>query len=287
MKKIGISIPWDYLAENIVTEDGAAINKVYGHSNQFLKILKDLKVTHIELRHRKKNISEMDMANVFKRLLDFNLSVTIHGDILQTERNQSITDIFPWFEIYKKINRSENPVMVTLHPVTGTDQDSLPEYNNQTVALIRDINEIIAKEELPLKLALENQRNKADSIAGTSFKDIENMWKKINGEHVGICWDMGHCVANNRIDSIRYPLYPHSEFTAAAVHTHIHDIGPDGKTHWFFKENIVPLSDFIQSLKAENFKGVYNLELSFSRFKNENKQREQLEKSILKLRDLI
>lgn len=287
MKKIGISIPWDYLADNIVTEDGSAINITYGHSNQFLSFLKDLEVTHIELRQRRKDISETDMRRVFKRLFDFDLSITIHGDILQEEANQSLSSTLPWLDTYKKICRTNSPVMVTLHPLTGSDKDSLPDYNKKTVHLIRNLNKAITNEELPLRLALENQRNKKNRKRGLSFIEIENMWKEINSEITGICWDMGHCVANHRINNKDYPLFPHSAFTSAVTHTHIHDIGPDGSTHWFFKENIVPLDEYIQKLKSADYRGVYNLELSFSRFRSEINQREQLERNILRLKDLI
>lgn len=287
MKQIGISIPWDYIADNIVSEDGTVLNNIYGQSDKFLRFLKDLDVTHIELRHRKKDISEADMARVFKKLIDFGFLITVHGDSLQARENQSLINDLPWFEIYRKINNTNIPVMVTLHPVTGSDENALLQYNRKTVKIIQDLSKIISNEGLPLRLALENQRSKRNSITGTSFKDIDSMWKEINRDNVGICWDMGHCVANNIIDGTKFPLHPHADFVAAAIHTHIHDIGPSGSTHWFFKENIVPLEDYVQSLKKANYKGVYNLELSFSRFRNDNDQQEQLEKSLLKLRDLI
>lgn len=287
MKKIGVSIPWDYIADNIATKDGSALHDIFGQSDRFLIFLKDLEVTHIELRHRKKDISETDMSRVFKKLFDFGFSITVHGDSLQKRDKQSITMDLPWFEIYRKISKTDIPIMVTLHPVTGSDENALLQYNRNTVQIIQDLSRIISNEELPLKLALENQRSKRNSITGTSFKDIDSMWKEINRENVGICWDMGHCVANNIIDEAIYPLHPHTDFIAAATHTHIHDIGHSGSTHWFFKENIVPLSDYVQSLKSADYKGIYNLEFSFSRFRDDTNQREYLEKSILKLRDLI
>lgn len=287
MKQIGISIPWDYIADNIVSEDGTVLNNIYGQSDKFLRFLKDLEVTHIELRHRKKDISEADMTRVFKKLIDFGFSITVHGDSLQNSENQSLINNLPWFEIYRKISNTKIPVMVTLHPVTGSDESSILHYNRKTVQIIQDLSGIISNEELPLRLALENQRSKRNSITGTSFKDIDSMWKEINRDNVGICWDMGHCMANNILDEARYPLQPHSDFIAAATHTHIHDIGPSGRTHWLFKENIVPLEDYVQSLKKADYKGVYNLELSFYRFKDDKDQKMQMEKSILKLRDLL
>ena len=146
---------------------------------------------------------------------------------------------------------------------------------------------MIVDNNIPVKLALENQRSKNISDPGKSFLEIEGMWKEIDRSNVGICWDMGHCFANYLLDNTLYPIYPHSEFTAAAIHTHIHDLGPDGRTHWIFKENRVPLADFVKRLKAAGYEGVYNLELSFDRFAGEKNQQKLIEETIIKLREMI
>lgn len=287
MKKIGLSLPWDYLSDNIITDDAAALKMIYGQPDNLLHFLKNLDTTHIELRHRQKNISHEEMVNVFRRLTDFNFRITVHGDLLPESKEDSPEFLFPWLDAYQKISTSNEPIMVTLHPVTGDDEQSIDEYNSRTVSTINFLDLAVKKNNLPIRLALENQRSKSKSITGTSFKDIEELWTKINSKDVGICWDMGHCVANNRIDQKEYPLYPGNTFISSTIHTHIHDIGQDGKTHCLFKENIVPLTDYIQSLKNLNYRGVYNLEFSFSRFKNEKDQKEQMKSSILKLRDLL
>ena len=98
---------------------------------------------------------------------------------------------------------------------------------------------------------------------------------------------MGHCFANYLLDNTLYPIYPHFEFSAAVIHTHIHDLGPDGRTHWIFKENIIPLADYVGQLKVVGYEGVYNLELSFDRFAAEENQRSLIKETIIKLRNMI
>jgi len=286
MKKIGVSIPWDYLSGNIVTKESEILFNNYGNPQLFLRFLKDLRVTHIELRHRKKDITPMDMENVFQLLSDFNFKISIHGDNPLPGKSWTINEVFPWLDLFKKVfPNHEDHTMITLHPVTGSESEI--KYREQTIDFIRRLDEFIIKDNLNIKLALENQRRKKICDPGKSFLEIEGMWKEINRSNVGICWDMGHCVANYLMEKNTYPLYPDDNFAAATIHTHIHDIGPNGRTHWIFKENKVPVAGFTEQLKATGYDGVYNLELSFNRFADEKNQKELLKESILYLREMI
>jgi sugar phosphate isomerase/epimerase len=286
MKKIGVSIPWDYLSGKFIIKESKVIKDTYGRADKFLKLLQNLEVTHVELRHRKAEMSEMDMEAVFKLLYDFKFKITIHGDTPLQGNNWSINDVFPWLHSYKNIySNFTEPIIVTLHPFTGSKEISY--YREQTVTFIKRLDDFITKDNLPVKLALENQRSKKTNDPGKSFIEIEEMWKDINKTNVGICWDMGHCFANYLIDNSIYPLFPHKKFTKAAIHTHIHDLGPDGRTHWIFKENRVPLADNVSQLKDAGYSGIYNLELSFDRFFSEPDQPKLLKETIIKLREMI
>jgi len=286
MKKIGISIPWDYLSGNIVTTDGEILRQNFGNAACFLTFLKDLEVTHIELRHRKKDMPQSEMKSVFQLLADSEFQITIHGDSPPKGKTWTINQVFPWIEAFKNIYPSgSDPLMITLHPYKGNKEKEA--YRIQTVKFIKQLSDKIKEFNIPIILALENQRNKGFIDPGTSFYEIEQMWKEIERSNVGICWDMGHCYANYLIDKSIYPLFPNDKFTKQVTHTHIHDLGPDGRTHWIFKENIVPLADNIRQLKNMGYSGVYNLELSFDRFFSEPDQPKLLKDTIIKLREMI
>ena len=286
MKKIGVSIPWDYISGNIVTTDGEILKQNFGNAADFLKFLKDIEVTHVELRHRKKDMPKSEMKSVFQLLTDSEFQITIHGDSPPEGKIWTINQVFPWIEAFNNTKPSaSNPLMVTLHPYKGKKDKEV--YRIQTVEFIRQLSDKIIENNIPIILALENQRNKGFIDPGTSFSEIEQMWKEINRSNVGICWDMGHCYANYLIDKTIYPLFPHDKFTKQVTHTHIHDLGPDGRTHWIFKENIVPLADNIEHLKNMGYSGVYNLELSFERFSSEPDQLKLLRDTIIKLREMI
>jgi len=286
MKKIGISIPWDYLSGNIITADGKILKQNFSHAPGFLKFLKDLEVTHVELRHRKIDMPKSEMESIFQLLTELGFLITIHGDNPPKDKTWTINQIFPWIEAFQNIYpSSSDPLMVTLHPYKGNIEKEI--YRVQTVEFIKQLSDRIIEYNLPINLALENQRNKGFIDPGTSFFEIEQMWKEIDRSNVGICWDMGHSYANYLIDKSIYPLFPNNEFTKEVTHTHIHDIGPEGRTHWIFKENIVPLADNLRQLKDMGYKGVYNLELSFDRFTSEPHQQNLLKDTIIKLRDMI
>ena len=286
MKKIGISIPWDYLSGNIVTKDGKILKQNFGNAADFLKFLKDLEVTHVELRHRKEDISKSEMKSVFQLITDSEFQISIHGDSPPNSKTWTINQVFPWIEAFKNTNSSiSNPLMVTLHPYKGKKEKEV--YRIQTVEFVRQLSDKLKKSNLPINLALENQRNKGFIDPGTSFFEIEQMWKDINRNNVGICWDMGHCFANYLIDNSIYPLFPHNKFTKAVTHTHIHDLGPDGRTHWIFKENKVPLAENVSRLIEAGYSGIYNLELSFDRFASEKDQSKLLKDTIIKLQEMV
>ena len=286
MKKIGVSIPWDYLSDKLIIKESKLLKEIYGKAEIFLNFLKDLDVTHIELRHRKAGMSKDDMESVFKLLYDFKFKISIHGDTPLQGNNWTVNEVFPWLDSYNKIfPHSDDFIIITLHPFTGSE--SISTYREQTINFIRRLDDFIKDDNLPIKLALENQRSKKINDPGKSFLEIEGIWKNIGRNNVGICWDMGHCYANYLINKILYPLFPHNEFTNAAIHTHIHDLGPDGRTHWIFKENKVPLADYVEQLKNVGYSGIYNLELSFDRFALERDQQKLLKDTIIKLRKLL
>ena len=117
MKKIGISIPWDYLSGCIVTKEAEIFKNTYGKPEIFLKFIKDLEVTHIELRHRKIDMPKIDMESVFQLVLDFKFRITIHGDNPLQGNIWTVNEAFPWLNSFKKINpNTDDTIIEVSHP---------------------------------------------------------------------------------------------------------------------------------------------------------------------------
>ena len=56
-----------------------------------------------------------------------------------------------------------------------------------------------------------------------------------------------------------------------AIHTHIHDLYPGtDATHWPLTCGTIPLFNNVKLLKAGGYSGLYNLELSPERFKDQD-----------------
>jgi len=50
------------------------------------------------------------------------------------------------------------------------------------------------------------------------------------------------------------------------IHTHVHDMSPEGQTHWPLDGGRVPLARNARLLRRAGYRGLYCLELSPDRF---------------------
>jgi sugar phosphate isomerase/epimerase len=286
MKKLGLSIPWNFLAENPASKDAVLLADNFGNPVKFLSFLKDLEVVYIELRHRSTSMSPDAMKKVFRLLSDFGFGITIHGDNPPAEADWTVHTVFPWLSPFSAIYpEPSEKVTVTLHPYNGPGTEGANHL--KTVSFIRRLSEGIKEKGLPVSLALENQRSKGFVDPGTTFSEIKQMHSEINRAACGICWDMGHCLANFLRDRESYKEFPGNAFTSAVTHTHIHDIGPDGRTHWPFTEHTVPVAENVKLLKNSGYDGIYNLELSFERFSEVRDQQRLLRETITELSSML
>ena len=142
MKKIGVSIPWDYLSDRIVTKEAEVLKNTYGKAEIFLKFLKNIEVTHIELRHRKTGMPQNDMESVFQILSDFKFFITIHNDNPLQGNTWTINEVFPWLDSYNKVNlNAKNTIVITMHPFTGSESES--KYREQTIDFLKRLKMIL------------------------------------------------------------------------------------------------------------------------------------------------
>ena len=281
MNNIGMSLPWDYLCSRIITREAVVLGKNFGSAPEFLNFLRDLGVQSIELRHRHKTLNETDMYRSIETVLYYDMALTIHGDTLPDPGAFNYKKLFPWYKAIDSLYKKEKKnITVTFHPIINdTNEDVSAQNTSKTLSLI-------ANQDLypSFSYALENQRSKGEVDPGITFDGVVHMVSNIPDNPVGICWDMGHSYSN--VINFGHALYPPKEFLKRVIHTHIHDIGPTGRTHWPFKENRVPLKENIELLKEHEYQGIYNLELSFDRFAEEKNIMKLVTGSIKILREL-
>ena len=286
MNTLGVSLPWDYLIENSVTEEADVIKTVLGRPDTGLKFLKDIGVGSIELRHLHPSLSDYDMSKAFSLLGEAGVTITIHSEDPPDSENWSISDLFPWFEILENGHFIEQKsIVIALHPLTKKGAGTVEEMREGTIKMIRKLMEKQVGWKHDYHFSLENQRVKGLVDPCTSFDDVLDVWQAVTNSELGICWDMGHGFANHLKND--HSLIPPEDFLKLISHTHIHDLGPGGATHWPFMTESVPLDRFIGLLKSYDYQGTFNLELSFDRYTGIDNIKGLLEQSVSKISRLI
>lgn len=118
---------------------------------------------------------------------------------------------------------------------------------------------------LPLRLALELNRAQSRNDPGTDYASLLALHRRIAHAHVGFCWDFGHACHNVRQG--RLPADPPPAFLEHVIHTHIHDLGANDRTHWpLATPGTVPLERWLGLLAASGYAGILNIELEPARF---------------------
>ena len=114
----------------------------------------------------------------------------------------------------------------------------------------------------------------------STYEGLLAVLDELDGEEdhkIGICWDMGHTrssIAQGKLS----PETPEA-FLARVVHTHLHDVGPNGDTHWPLVEG-TPVAQDLGLLKSVGFDGVLNLELLPQRWPPDVPVRQSIVESI-------
>jgi len=263
----GLSLPINYLAQDPRIDEDFLYQDHFKDPSTFLKALKSAGLSSIEIRAIKADTDIKNAARAAEHILDAELDITIHGYLPSNAAGDKFAEILPSIapiaEILKEINRS---AVITLHCYREQNGD-MSQLVSHNVNFIKRLTRAILDEQLPVKIALEINRQKKYTDPSITYDSLIELSSEIaEPELVGFCWDFGHSCWNagkNYID-----LTPPDKFLDNVIHTHIHDLSPGGETHWPLTERVVPLADFIFSLKEKNYAGTYNLELRPERWQH-------------------
>jgi sugar phosphate isomerase/epimerase len=138
---------------------------------------------------------------------------------------------------------------------------------------------------MPVRVALEIMRYHSDICDPCiTYPGLLDIARDVDSTKVGFCWDIGHALSSVAQD--RLELDPPSEFLRRVIHVHVHDVAPDGDTHWPLTDNPL-LVHIIRKLVTAGYRGVYNLELSPPRWPPGTDVRAKALESIQRLQDDI
>ena len=265
---------------------------------EYILSLKSKGVDSIEIRKLPRKISEedFDLINAsIEKIWLAGMQITIHGDLTGEKSGDTFLEIYPSMEyILKNFQKYQNKIVMTLHALqepSKSTQKSQDELKEETISMLEKWVKLVEEENIPVYFALENNRSKDKSIdPGNSCKVVTEMVQRVNSRHLGVCWDMGHLFSNlneERELSMTMGELPSEDFLKRVIHTHIHALNDDGRTHFPLTEEFkLPIDVYVKALQEQNYNGVYNLELSFDRFAKEAPVAEQVFTSINRLKEL-
>ncbi len=281
--KIGLSLNPNYLAQHPDDID----RNWFGPPEAFLRELTAAGVTHIELRAVTPSTPIPTAEVALWKVWSAGLEATLHGTLPPPDENWTQT-LAPLIHLLRLIaeHKPAAHCPITVHARAAATGD-VTLLAQETIAILARTARWIAHENLPALLALEINRAKGKADPSTTYLAVRDMQQRADaaGAPVGICWDMGHTWSNVLTDGLSPE--PPTEFLTAVRHTHIHDLGPSGKTHWPLTERRLPLDRFTSALAATGYQGVWNLELEPKRYAAEPNIRQRIIQSIHLLRSTV
>ena len=214
--------------------------------------LKALGVESIELRDVKPGTDPLSVKAFARLVWAAGLQLTVHCRAASLET--AVTDVFDPLALLLP-GLEQKRITVTIHPVVGDNAQMLRQLSDHAA-------------QLPVTIALENNRKLPDGTEGDSTALVLEAVEQADRPNVGICFDLGHYTyywKKNRPDETMVP--PPKAFLRRMVHSHIH--GMEGlRTHFPLDEESLPLGQLLKAMSVKYY-GVYNLELSFSRFQEQ------------------
>jgi sugar phosphate isomerase/epimerase len=255
--RIGFSLPVTYLSDNISNEEDVLWSKMYHSVSDCLAALKDNGVSTVEINKLKERTPLDHAKKSVEAVLKSGLGITAHGWIPVSMDGQLLSIIDQMESAYKEFGRSA-AIPMAVHGHGRSPEKPIEKAEGETVADLRRLTNTLDIDGSLFVPALEVCRNIDNSPVGATFREVLNIADQVGYQHLGICWDMGHTQSNS-IKKTDVP-FPDTDFLKRVIHTHIHDILPNGRTHGPVLNDKGYVQECIDLLKGVNYSGVYNME---------------------------
>ena len=226
------------------SEESIRLCEAFGGKQALLEFC-GMELNTVELHTVKSDSNPADVLNAVNELRSYGLSATIHGAIAEKDN---------FFAPYRELFASGiQPLYnITVHPASN---------EADTESMLKDICDEIEKRRYPTFITLENQRMKSEEYFGVCC-DVARIVKNIGSKHLGVCFDFGHQLSNER-------KYNKDSFDIGFVkqvrHTHIHSLF-EGRTHFPLDKGEIALERNLTALFESGFDGVLSLELAPDRY---------------------
>jgi len=281
---IGLSLPLGYLSGADDSADARCLAGAFGPPRDCLAELKDSGITSIELQGFGPDAPPAMFQDALARILDSGMNLTLHGYLSSETAGRLSCGICP--QLLSAVGSFENrqdDIVVTVHALGGHEADYLTMVKGTTRALERLADDIRTRD-IPVRICLEINRYHGFESPGATYDGLLEIARTLDGATVGFCWDMGH--TSSSVLQKRLASRPPDEFIARVLHTHLHDISPEGDTHWPLTEDCPHLASGIRHLENCGYTGAYNLELYPTRWSAQRDVKDGILRSILCLRKI-
>lgn len=247
--KFAIKIPSD-IFKNDMSENTIKIIESFGSIDNIFEFLK-CNVDSIEFGMINIDMDSKYLLDSVCKFANAGVGVSFHGKL---NNAKSAEEFFsPYMDVIESGIISN--MNITVHPLKTEEE---------TTFLLKDICDFIDKNSYPVRITLENQRNKSEETAHVGCEGVYNIAKKINSPNLFLCFDFGHQLSN-----IRKEMMPYDEvsdgFISMVRHTHIHSYF-DGVTHFPLCMGETLLEENISWLLNKGYDETLLLELDPKRY---------------------
>lgn len=239
-------------------------------------------ISVIELRRVDEETPPEEVTRAARRIWSAGLALAIHARLPRMATGATLGKLFLGLSgVLPELRERGEEVAVPIHAYAAR-AESESRLAAQTREAVRRAVDAAEREEVPLRFAMELNRVKGPADPSVTYEGVLAL---VEGLPAGICWDFGHGCSNARRGLLA--ATPPAAFVAAVTHTHIHDIGPSGETHWPLTQGVVPVDAYVAMLASAGYGGILNLELSEERYAGQVDPAEGLRASIERLRECV
>jgi len=239
-------------------------------------------ISVIELRRVDEETPPEEVARAARRVWSAGLALAVHARLPKEAVGATLGELFPGLSgVLRELRERGEAVVVPVHAYAA-QAESESRLAARTREALRRAVDAAEREGVPLRFAVELNRAKGPADPSVTYEGVLAL---VEGLPAGICWDFGHGCSNTRRGLLA--ATPPAAFLDAVTHTHIHDIGPGGDTHWPLTQGVVPVSQYVERLLSAGYEGILNLELSEERYAGQVDPAEGLRASIERLRECV
>ncbi len=278
----GLSLPIHYLLGADKGGGKPGFSQWAGEPDAFLGELKQHGVSTIEIQGVDPVSFDGSLLTAMRRIARAEMGFTFHSHLPAGSGQASRLCRGPvrspaTIAFLKELGAS--PIMVVhAFQTAGVKPEALVKSSVQS---LRALVVSFRRDSLPIRVAVEINRYHGTDGPGVTYDGLIQIGKQCSDDEVGFCWDMGH--TQSSVFQGKLPSAPPSDFVSRVIHVHVHDLSPEGDTHWPLAANCPHLEAGIRRLNVSGYTGIFNLELYPSRWGDAERAKDAILRSVLRL----